>query len=633
MPFPNFALGKRQRLLLFLLGLLLVIGVETILHNEQQRLRNATLQQQLTAGDQLRARLEKELNIPLYLTASLASYLSAKHGQLEANELKMLLAGLVRQSPHIRNIGIAPANRISYIYPEQGNEQALNLYYPDLPAQWPAIEAMIAKREARLSGPIELVQGGRAFIYRYPIFLEDDSYWGIVSTVVNIEQIWQLLTSTAAELELDIALREVSTSGESAVSFFGDNQIFSERYLTLNMAIRGAEWQMAIREAGIPGSRLLLLRLSLYSTVLLFLYLLSRLLATVYRLQQSRSALTESEQRLRSIHDNVLDGIITIDQQGIIQTANHACYRIFGYTPPALVGQHWRKLLSSSEYIEQHFDTTTDGPVEYECQGLRADGHPFELLLFHTPLPQQNLYKLFVLRDITARKRTERLQNDFVATVSHELRTPLTAINGALGLAMNSVLGPLTEQQLKMLHIAQQNCRQLHQLVNDLLDFEKLSSGKMAFKREVVDLSVVVQPLILQLSTSQQRAITLEAETTPPYLVIADEVRLRQVCSNLLSNALKFSDKNSTVTIRLQRLSQQVLLQVIDEGKGVPAAFEPMLFQRFAQADNQSSRAQGGTGLGLAISKELIEKMQGEIGYQRLENGSCFYVKLPAASI
>lgn len=303
MPFPNFALGKRQRLLLFLLGLLLVIGVETILHNEQQRLRNATLQQQLTAGDQLRVRLEKELNIPLYLTASLASYLSAKHGQLEANELKMLLAGLVRQSPHIRNIGIAPANRISYIYPEQGNEQgneqALNLYYPDLPAQWPAIEAMIAKREARLSGPIELVQGGRAFIYRYPIFLEDDSYWGIVSTVVNIEQIWQLLTSTAAELDLDIALREVSTSGESAVSFFGDNQIFSERYLTLNMAIRGAEWQMAIREASIPGSRLLLLRLSLYSTVLLFLYLLSRLLATVYRLQQSRSALTESEQRLR----------------------------------------------------------------------------------------------------------------------------------------------------------------------------------------------------------------------------------------------------------------------------------------------------------------------------------------------
>jgi signal transduction histidine kinase len=148
-----------------------------------------------------------------------------------------------------------------------------------------------------------------------------------------------------------------------------------------------------------------------------------------------------------------------------------------------------------------------------------------------------------------------------------------------------------------------------------------------------VDLSVVVQPLILQLSTSHQRAITLEAETTPPYLVIGDEVRLRQVCSNLLSNALKFSDKNSTVTIRLQRLPQQVLLQVIDEGKGVPAAFEPMLFQRFAQADNQSSRAQGGTGLGLAISKELTEKMQGEIGYQRLPNGSCFYIKLPAASI
>ncbi len=392
---------------------------------------------------------------------------------------------------------------------------------------------------------------------------------------------------------------------------------------------------MAVKEAPVTGSRLTLLRLGLYTTALCILYLLSRLLAAVYRLRHSRDALTESEQRLRSIYDNVLDGIITVDRSGRIQTANSACSRIFGYKADALLEQKWTFLLGNAQQVEQQIEQqmqqANPEQQQLECQGLRADGQSFELLLFHTPMPQAHYYKLLVLRDITERKRIEQLQNDFVATVSHELRTPLTSINGALSLAVGGALGPLSTQQQKMLEIAQHNCRQLHQLVNDLLDFEKLSSGNMPLKILPFDLLPLLQQLSQQLASSQQRQFELTADAAT-YPVLADEARVRQVCLNLLSNALKFAEPDTPITLHLLTHAQQVELQVDDIGKGVPAAFEPMLFQRFAQADSASSRAQSGTGLGLAISKQLIDKMHGDIGYQRLANGSRFFIRLPLAS-
>ena len=632
---PLPPLNTWQRLLLVLLTLAMIAGVELLLRNEQARLSALSQQQQLAAADQVRTRLEKELNIPLYLTASLASYLTAKSGQLEAQELDILLAGLVRQSSYIRNIGIAPGNRIQHVYPLAGNEQAINLYYPDLPLQWPAIASMISSRRALLSGPLDLVQGGRGFIYRYPLYLEDGSYWGIISTVIDLAPVWQLLTNSAKELGIEVALRGLTTEGEVTPAFFGEQQLFNPRSLQLNVAIRGAEWQMAVKEAPVTGSRLTLLRLGLYTTALCILYLLSRLLAAVYRLRHSRDALTESEQRLRSIYDNVLDGIITVDRSGRIQTANSACSRIFGYTADALLGQKWTFLLANTQQVEQQIEQqmqqANPEQQQLECQGLRADGQSFELLLFHTPMPQAHYYKLLVLRDITERKRIEQLQNDFVATVSHELRTPLTSINGALSLAVGGALGPLSTQQQKMLEIAQNNCRQLHQLVNDLLDFEKLSSGNMPLKILPFDLLPLLQQLSQQLASSQQRQFELTADAKS-YLVLGDENRVRQVCLNLLSNALKFAEPDTPITLQLLTHTQQVELQVDDIGKGVPAAFEPMLFQRFAQADSASSRAQSGTGLGLAISKQLMDKMHGDIGYQRLANGSRFFIRLPLAS-
>lgn len=629
---PAFTLW--QWLAIMLAAILMWVGAELLVRYEQQRLQAEQLQQQLTIADKLRAQLETELNIPLYLTVGLASYITAKAGQIADDELNILLPGLIRQAKHIRNIGIAPGNRLNYIFPLAGNEQALNLYYPDLTEQWPVIANIITTRAARLAGPIMLRQGGTAFVYRYPIFMADDSYWGIISTVIDIEPIWRQLAENTANLGITIALRNRLEEGRFSSSFFGDDRLFQANNLLLNLAVRGADWQMALSVPDQPSTRLWLLRAFLYIIGLVMLLLLCRLLHTLQRLKLSGLALRDNEQTLRSIHDNVLDGIVTVDNAGLIQTANQSCYRLFGYSENSLPGKPWSILLAPSEQAVT-LSTISELPqIEIECRAQRASGEIFDLLLSHSILPLHRKPRhLLVLRDITERKRVERLQSDFVATVSHELRTPLTAINGALGLAVGGALGELSNKQLKMLQLAQQSCTQLHQLVNDLLDFEKLHSGNMPFTITPIIVDVLIAQCIAQLTANQTRQIILQSPGTQHGKVLADEVRLRQVILNLLSNALKFSTPDTPIMVELTPLVTHLKVSVIDHGKGVPAAFEPLLFNRFAQANSAAVREQGGTGLGLAICKEIIAQLHGEIGYQRLAHGSCFYFTLPLAKV
>tara|TARA_R110002126_G_scaffold144276_17_gene290354 strand:+ start:2455 stop:4374 length:1920 start_codon:yes stop_codon:yes gene_type:complete len=621
-------------LLLVVLAAIALLATEVLVNHEQQVSRSQQLRQEVASAGQLKALLESELNIPLYLTVGLASYIKASDGEVDEAQLDVLLPGLVQQAKHIRNIGVAPGNRLQYLYPLAGNERALNLYYPDLPDQWPIIAQIIESGQARLTGPVRLVQGGQAFIYRLPIFNSDESYWGIVSTVVNIETIWSLLAASAAEQNVTIALRAKHPGiTDYGASFFGESRLFFDDSLLLNLAIRGADWQMAIRANDTDALRTLWLRPGLYTATFLLLTLLTWLLYSRQQLRQTASDLSHSETYLRTVADNVIDAIIVTNDEGIIEDANLSCYRIFGYAKNSLQGLHWSMLLATPESVEVIYSATSQPEQQYEGFGLRHDSSQFQLLLSRTRLQLgQQQHQLLLIRDITEQKRIEKLKNDFVATVSHELRTPLTAINGALGLAIGGALGDLNRSAQKMLTMAHNSCGQLNQLINDLLDTERLASGKMRFDIMPLDPIPLLEQSIIQISAMQhQQKLLLEYDQAMQYEVMADRGRLSQVCLNLLSNAVKFSPADSVVEIKLTQHNQMLRISIIDEGSGVSSSFLPQLFQRFAQADYQDSRQHAGTGLGLAISKALIEQMHGNIGYQRIAKGSCFYIELPIA--
>lgn len=631
----KFFLSAWQWLLLITLAIIAIYATENLVKHEQQLARSQQLRHEIASAGQLRALIESELNIPLYLTIGLTAHVQANNGEISAAEMHMLLPELAHQARHIRNIGVAPGNTLRYVYPLVGNEQAIGLYYPDLKDQWPDIAAIIAQREARLVGPIDLVQGGTAFIYRLPVYMNADTYWGIISTVVDIDSVWTLLERQTSEQEVQVAIRSLAPDGRPSPAFYGDERLFFDDSMLLAISLRGALWQMAVRSLTPLADRSAQIRWAAYGVSALLLALLAWLFMSRQHLRKSLAAQQRNKLYLRTMMDNVADAIITTDADGIIEQVNLSCYPMFGYAAASLPGQHWSVLLAEPQRMDEVYSATSTSKSEYETTGRRRDNSVFPLSISRSNIRlRRQPRQLLVLRDLSERQKTEQLKQQFISTVSHELRTPLTSISGALGLAVGGALGELNASQLRMLQLAQSHCQQLSQLVNTLLDVEKLASGNMLFQLAPLPLLPLLQQAVAEaqmMAQPQRIQVNLDCPASlQPLVVMADSARLKQVVLHLLNNALKFSPADSNVTVQVSRYNHSVRVAILDQGKGVEQHFVSRLFSRFSQADSSDSREHAGTGLGLAVSRNLMQHMHGDIGYAPgPSQGSCFYVDLP----
>jgi signal transduction histidine kinase len=235
-----------------------------------------------------------------------------------------------------------------------------------------------------------------------------------------------------------------------------------------------------------------------------------------------------------------------------------------------------------------------------------------------------------VQEDITERKRMESIKDDFVAMVSHELRTPLTSIRGSLGLLAGGATGKMPEAAQPLLDIATSNCDRLVRLINDILDMEKIESGKMAF----VPVPLALAPLVEQAVLSNHAyahgyGVVIRLEESVPGRVLADPDRLHQVLTNLLSNAVRYSPRGGAVEVRVSRHGGGLRVSVADHGPGIPPELQPRVFEKFAQANASSSRRPGSTGLGLSISRAIVERHGGCIWFEtEAGEGTTFHFEL-----
>jgi signal transduction histidine kinase/CheY-like chemotaxis protein len=240
---------------------------------------------------------------------------------------------------------------------------------------------------------------------------------------------------------------------------------------------------------------------------------------------------------------------------------------------------------------------------------------------------------------LTHRSELDTLKDEFISTVSHELRTPLTSIRGALGLLSSGIIGDVDAKALNLLRIAVTNTDRLIRLINDILDLERMESGRAPLQIRRCSLRDLAQQAI-DTMTPMADANTVHLALEPSTVAQAaypealffdgDADRILQVLTNLLSNAIKFSPAASTVRIHTEAASDSILLKVVDEGRGIPADKLDTIFDRFQQIEPSDARQKGGTGLGLAICRSIVQQHSGSIWAQRnLGPGTTLYMMLP----
>ena len=348
--------------------------------------------------------------------------------------------------------------------------------------------------------------------------------------------------------------------------------------------------------------------------------------------------LAQVEARYFGLLEAAPAAMVVANRRGKIVLLNFQAEKDFGYRRDELIGQKLKDIIPA-HYAERLIDggaspeNATALPVgtDIELTGRRKDGGEFPIEIMANRLKGSEV--LLVIRDISVRRQTERLKDEFVATVSHELRTPLTSISGSLGLLAGQWASKLPESAARLLTIAHTNSQRLVRLINDILDIEKLESGRVVFNLSKVDVGGLAAHAIednrgfADCYGVQLRLELMSADVD----VNVDPDRLAQVITNLLSNAIKFSHTGGEVLLAVQKIANDVRISVRDHGSGIPDEFKAHIFEKFAQADATNTRQKGGTGLGLSIVKQIVERLGGAIGFQDAPGGgTIFYVDLPA---
>ena len=372
------------------------------------------------------------------------------------------------------------------------------------------------------------------------------------------------------------------------------------------------------------------------------LLVLARRAETVaQQVRQKTEQLLENEERYQTLVDAVTDyAIYRLDADGCVRSWNTGAHRLKGYRPKEIIGRHFSHFYTgedrdSGEPARLLAAAAAAGHHAGEGWWVRKDGRRFwaTYIIYALRNAQNQLIGFAnVVRDNTQKHEVEQLKSEFISTVSHELRTPLTSIRGSLGLLEAGAAGKLTDKAQSLIKIAHHNSERLVRIINDILDIEKIESGKLSLNLQSIEVAPFLQhALEVHQTYGQKYQVHFVLDPVPDTLYVsADPDRLQQVMANLLSNAAKFSPTGAEVHVRARPEPTRVRFEVEDHGDGVPGEFRTRIFEKFAQADGSASRRFEGTGLGLSITRQLVQAMGGAIGFESVEGeGTTFYFDLP----
>lgn len=346
--------------------------------------------------------------------------------------------------------------------------------------------------------------------------------------------------------------------------------------------------------------------------------------------KETEDALRVSVEQFRSAFCNASIGKAVVDLDGTLRLVNPALCDMLGYSESDLSSLSFQVLTHPDDLDDdlQHLKLLMDGKIPFynlEKRYYRANGAimwgrlSVGLVRNSEGKPDHFIAEIV---DITEQRRIDELKNEFVSVVSHELRTPLTSILGALEL-LEFDSAQFSDEVQRLLFIAKTNGDRLHNLINDILDFQKFTAKEMRFSLASHPVARLVEDTLLaNLALTDKYAVRFSPPTDHRSLIgLVDPKRFHQVMANLLSNAAKFAEPGSVVDTSVEPDGSSIRVSVTNVGSGIPDAFRERVFRPFSQAASLSDRRSGGTGLGLSITKQIVEQMGGEIGFESVPQG------------
>jgi PAS domain S-box-containing protein len=349
--------------------------------------------------------------------------------------------------------------------------------------------------------------------------------------------------------------------------------------------------------------------------------------------------------------NGIADGVIAVNDSGTIQLINPAAQSIMGWGKQDALELDYRSVFRLTDSKDKPVIDEND-PIQQVLKSnvsitrndlslITSAGKKMVLSLLISPVGQQGSGAIIVFRDITSDVAENRQKAEFVSTASHEMRTPVAAIEGYIGLALNPQTASIDDKARVYLTKAHESAQHLGQLFQDLLDVSKAEDGRLNNNPVPTDATSFIRDVATSmLSTAISKQITLtfapdqkvasNQNIAPAYYVNADPNHFREVVSNLIENAIKYTKPAGTVTVDISGDESHVTVSIVDSGIGIPAEDITHLFQKFYRVDNTDTREIGGTGLGLYLCRRLVETMDGRIWVESVYGkGSMFFVELP----
>jgi PAS domain S-box-containing protein len=341
------------------------------------------------------------------------------------------------------------------------------------------------------------------------------------------------------------------------------------------------------------------------------------------------------------------DAVFVLNEHFQLCTFNPAAAKVLGWEVESTVGRGCAEVLKCRNLDHMELCGTSGCPLVRVLQERRAlpneeliiggqPLHTWEVSVSVTPVDiGQGLHLVFNARDVSALKMANRLRSNFVSMVSHELRTPLNSVHGFIDLLLTGHMGELNENQRLYLGYANEGVAQLLSLVEDILFMTRSDSGEFQIVQQQVNIEPLVQQVLDSMRAQAEKSqIILSYEVSaPPPLLYADPRRVKQVLTNLVGNAIKFTPPDGRVMVRVEPDRddpQMTRIAVSDTGFGIAPEDQPHVFERFYQANHSMQSKMGGSGLGLTIARLIVEQHGGRIWFDTTPNkGTTFYFTLP----